>query len=99
MIWIEVIKAVAPIIIALLRPELKDVSGMIANSMIEAEKTDKNGPDKLDMVVKDMIPVAAKNAPTKTIDEVKDAMVKGIDASVAVANIIKQMKKFDDGED
>ena len=95
--WIELIKVLSPIIIALLQPHLKDVAMMTAKSMADVEKTGMPGPDKLEHVVSDILPMAAKSNPTMKIDDVKDGLVKGIDSAVAVANMLKQMHNFEHG--
>ncbi len=88
--WIELIKALTPIIIAIFQPRIKDVGMMVANSMLHAEQTGMEGKDKKEMVLNDITPLIVRSTGL-TADEAREALGEGIDMAVLTANVLHQM--------
>ena len=90
--WIKLIQALTPVIIAISEPLLKNASDQITASMIKAEKTQMNGPDKLDLVIKEV--VTSNNVDTLTKNEQEDRVTKVVDMAIAAANTVARMEHF-----
>ena len=88
--WIELIKALTPILIAIFQPRIKDVGMMVGNSILHAEETGMEGKDKKDMVLNDITPLIVRSTGLSA-EEAREALGEGIDIAVLTANMLHQM--------
>lgn len=81
--WLEIVKVLGPLVLALIPELAKTFHPVITDAVVQAEKSGGTSAEKL----------AAVLATPELGDHEQSAVVKGVEAVVAIANAMQAAKK------